>query len=287
MDFDVISPQTKDELIEAINNHQGKDFKIGAGYTDLINQLKNKNTEGLTIINISQVKEPEFNFIAEAEGYIEIGTLVTASDLINNELIQREFPVLFEAAQSVASIQIRNLATVGGNICNASPSGDMVAALVALESVCCIVNTNGEERKELLSHFIQGVRKTSLAKNEFLSAIHIPNNISTNIKSGFEKVGTRKSMEISIVSLAYHIQMDDKGEILHAGISCGAVAPTIPFAEKAGDFLVGKFIDGIYQKEKIEFAELILTYASPITDVRATEWYRKEVLSNLAVSILD
>jgi len=136
MDFDVISPQTKDELLTAINDHQGKKFRIGAGYTDLINQLKNQDTEGLTVINMAQIDEPSFSTISQEDGHIEIGTLVTASELIKNDLIKREFPVLHQAAQSVASIQIRNLATVGGNICNVSPSGDMTVALIALEAIC-------------------------------------------------------------------------------------------------------------------------------------------------------
>ncbi len=281
MDFEVINVATEEELLKAMTDNRHNNFRIGAGYTDLILELKQQQTKLLNIINIATLEDPEFCSISEEEHSIVLGALVTASDIVNSKLIKKEFPVLHEAAQSVASIQIRNTATVGGNICNASPAADMSAALIALQAKCSILSSDGKERIESLESLIQGVRKTSLAKNEILKCISISKNIGLKLKSGFEKVGVRNSMEISIVSLAYHIQYLEHGVIQKAGVGCGAVAPTIPFASAACDFLLGKNILSFTETDRETFAGKVLEYAVPISDIRASAWYRKEVLHNL------
>ncbi len=283
MNFDIISPKTKNELLDTISKNKEKNYCFGAGYTDLINQFKSKSDKELLVINIAQLKDKSFKGIKLEKDYIEIGTLTTVSDLIDSKTIKEEYPVLFQASNNLASAQIRNSATIGGNICNASPSADIASALVALKAVCCILNSKGNEREEDLESFIQGVRKTSLNKNEILRAVKIPNNILKSIYSGFEKVGTRKSMEISIVSFSYHFQIDENKIIIDAGISIGAVAPRIPFAYKACEFVKGKQFNQFKDKQK--FAELVVSYSNPISDIRASKWYRKEVLSNISKSI--
>ncbi len=287
MDFEVINTTTSDELLKAIAANQNSNFRIGAGFTDLINQLKKQNTEELTIINIAQLKDEAYTQIVEEADGLRIGTLATASDIVDNNFIRENYPVLHQAASKLACTQIRNVATLGGNICNVSPSGDMTASLIALKATCHIVDCNGGERAELLSDFIIGLKKTTLKKNEIIKNITIPMNDHHNIISGYEKVGSRKSMEIAIVSLGYHIQMNNDGTITDAGVSCGAVAPTIPFATSACDFLLGKDIQDLTEADKEEFANKVMEYASPISDVRASEWYRKEVLFNLSQTIFS
>jgi CO/xanthine dehydrogenase FAD-binding subunit len=285
MDFDVISPKTKEELLNAISDYQGKDFCFGAGYTDLINQFKHESTVGKTVINLAQLSGTDFKGIREHNGRIEIGALTTASNLIDSEIIKNEFPVIIQSAESVASTQIRNTATIGGNICNASPSADMAAAFVAIKAVCCILDSEGNEREESLESFIRGVRKIGLKENEILKSIIIPKNNYTNLKSGFLKVGTRESMEISIVSLSYHFQLDEDDKIMDAGIAIGAVSPVIPFAEEACNLIKAKRLNEFIDYKS--FADAVQQYASPISDIRATDWYRREVLNNLCQSIFE
>ena len=287
MDFEVINTTNQAELLKAIADCQPHNFKIGAGFTDLINQLRHKPQEDLKIINIAPIGDDEYNNIVEQDDNLQIGTLVTASEIVNNTYIKEEFPVLHTAASKLASLQIRNVATLGGNICNVSPSGDMTAAMIALDATCHIIDCDGNERAEKLLSFIRGLKQTSLSKKEVIKYVSIPNNKSNKLVSGFEKVGARKSMEISIVSLAYHLQLNDDNEIIEAGIACGAVAPIIPFPVKACDFIKGKNINNITQDEKKQFASLVLEYASPISDVRASDWYRKEVLFNISQTIFD
>ncbi len=241
----------------------------------------------MILINLGQLDDPDFKQIAEKENNIQIGALTTASDIVNNNLIEKNYPVLNQAANKLASTQIRNVATVGGNICNVSPSGDMTAALIALKATCCILDCDGSEREEQLSLFIRGLKKTSLTKREIIKNIKIPKNSTNYIKSGFEKVGSRKSMEISIVSLAYHFQMNKEGIITDAGVSIGAVAPTIPFTTSACEFLIGKYIFSVPNVDKEEFANRVIEYATPISDIRASDWYRKQVLFNISKTIFD
>jgi CO/xanthine dehydrogenase FAD-binding subunit len=285
MDFDVISPKSKKELLNAMSEYQHTDFRFGAGYTDLLIELKDKSSDGLKIINLSLLKEGAFNTIVDKGDYYHVGTNVTAQEIIENDLLHSNYKVLMEATESVASTQIRNAATVGGNICTASPSGDMSCALIALESKCEILNTKGELREEYLSAFIKDVRKTSLAKNEVLRNIKIPKNSGSKQHSGFIKIGTRNSMEISIVSLAYHLQLNETGEIIRAGVAIGSAAPCIPFAVEACEFLTGKFVGQLSTEDREEFAHKVLMYASPISDIRASAWYRKEVLYNISRDI--
>jgi carbon-monoxide dehydrogenase medium subunit len=287
MDFDVISPKTTPELLQAISDNQSNNLKIGAGFTDLINQLKNQTIEDLIVINMSKITDVNFTQIVENNTSLQIGTLVTASQLVDNKFIKESYPVLYQAASKLASTQIRNVATLGGNICNVSPSGDMTAALIALKATCHIIDCDGSERDELLSSFIRGLKKTSLTKKEIIKNITIPKNSEAKIKSGYEKVGSRKSMEIAIVSLAYHIQMNNDGIIRVAGVACGAVAPTIPFTESACEFLVGKNIHQLTELDKEEFAKNVIDYATPISDIRASDWYRKEVLFNISKTIFE
>lgn len=287
MDFNTISPKSKQELLDVIISCQDKKFKFGAGYTDLINDLNNNPQEDLTVINLAQLKEDSFKKIEITEKGIRIGALATATQMLNTDFIKSNFPVLWEATSSVASMQIRQTATVGGNICQASPSGDMSCALVALKAVCEIIDTDGKIREEALVDFFRGVKKTSLSKKEILKSIFIPANSSKKIKSAYVKIGTRLSMEISIISIAYHFQMDESNIITNAGISIGALAPTIKFTDDACNFLIGKQVDSLSAEDINSFACMVKNHASPISDVRATAWYRTEVLFNSTKAIFE
>ncbi len=289
MNFEIINPGTTKELLAAVKKFQKENFRFGAGCTDFLMELKKNPSEGLTVINLSQVKDAQFNGLKKSVKGLRMGAMLTAHKIVMNEEIKNKYPVLHNAAESLASTQIRQVATVGGNMCTASPSGDIACALASLQADCELLSTTGKIRNVNINSFFAGLRKTVLKKNEILYGISIPANIKStkNIFSNFIKVGTRRSMECSVVSLAYHIQTDSNGIIIKAGAAIGASAPTIRFAATACDFLIGKKFKNITQKEKEEFAEKVLSYASPITDIRATAGYRKEVLFNISKSIFE
>ena len=197
--------------------------------------------------------------------------------------------MLHQSASSLASTQVRNVATIGGNICTASPSGDVSCALVSLNASCEILRVDGRTRMISIQDFFLGPRKTLLNRDEVLYRIFIPQNkpTSVSVHSGFIKVGTRQSMECSVVSLAFHIQSDKKSKIIKAGLAIGAASPTIRFTESACNFLIDKTLKNISESIKDEFAENVVVYASPISDLRASAWYRKEVLYNISKSVLE
>lgn len=284
MNFSVISPTTHSELISAIQKN--RQFRFGAGYTDLIPEL-NKNSEATdVIINLSNLNDKIFTSITREKRFLRIGAMVTADQISENFFILKNFPVLHQAANTLASQQIRHVATIGGNICTASPSGDLACALVALKSEAEIINVNNKHIKIPINEFFKGPKQSVLKKQEILRSVIIPLN-EKNYKqhSGFIKVGTRRSMECSVVSLAYHIQYDKNGLIQKSGVAIGAVAPTIKKTAKAEEFLINKNIFSFSDMHKEEFAQLILSYSSPISDVRASAWYRKEVLYNISKGV--
>lgn len=287
MNFNIESPTSKEELLNCLRNHQSGYFRLAAGFTDLLIELKKSKTEELTVINLSQIKDKQFTGIDIQPSGIRIGALVNVAQIRKNQSIRKSFPVLQQAADALASGQIREVATIGGNICQASPSGDLSCALVALKASCEILKMDGTIRHESLNDFFRGPAVTSLQKNEVLKSIVIPANQTNKLKSGFIKIGKRSAMECSIVSISYHFQLGADAAILHSGIAIGAVAPTVIFCREAADFLHKLNVNKIHETDQLKVAELIQQSASPIDDQRASAWYRNEVLFNSAKSIFE
>ncbi len=290
MNFEMITPRTTGELLQALANNQGSRVRIGAGYTDLILELKGlKCEETPLVINLADLTDPKFTHIEKTDAGIRLGALVTAGKVIIDASIQTELPVLCKAASELGSRQLRHRATLGGNLCTASPAGDIAAALVALEARCEILSADGTLRTLALTDFLVGVRKTALRQDEVLQSVFIPTRKSINkhLLSDFLKVGTRRSMEIAVVSLAYQFELDAEEIIRHAGIAIGSVAPTVKFVSAAGEFLVGKKFSSIGAVAADKFAAMVCAEATPISDIRASAWYRREVLYNISRGIFD
>lgn len=288
MSFNVVSPTSLSELFQAIDSLQQSTFRFGAGYTDLLMEFKHNPPKDMTVINLAKLKEEVFNSIRSTIDHLEIGAMVTVGEISENTFIKNNFPVLHQAALSLASMQIREMATIGGNVCTASPAGDVACALVALNAVCLLADTQGVERSVPIRAFFTGVRKTALKQNELLKSIVIPHNSADqSLHSGFIKIGTRLSMECSIVSLGYHIQFSGDQTITKAGLAIGSVAPIIQYPQAAAEFLEGNKKNTLTDQEKKQFANLVGDCASPIDDIRASAWYRKKVLYNISMSIFE
>jgi xanthine dehydrogenase FAD-binding subunit len=285
MDFCTVSPHTTAELLETIKQNQGNHFRFGAGYTDLIPELQMQKQDDLTVINLAKLKDKDFTSINDSKEGSRIGALATMTDVLSNESLQR-FPALIEAIESLASVQVRSVATVGGNICTASPAGDVSCALVALDAACEILDTGGKIRTVPIAEFFTGVKTSVLKKNEILRSVLVPHRKTADrIVSGFIKIGNRNSMEIALVSFAYYILADSNGDVTSSGAAIGSVAETIKSTESACEFLMGKNIEHLTKTDKGKFADLVLEYASPISDIRASAWYRRQVLWNISRSI--
>lgn len=287
MNFDVISPETATDLIEAIKSAEGY-VRFGAGCTDLLPEIRKFQAEGLTVINLARMNDPEFCTMRQADEGYQIGALVTAASIEEDNYVKVNYPVLYQAASTLASGQIREVATIGGNLCTASPSGDIACALVALGASCEIMNESGSIRWVSVREFFTGPRRTVMLQNEILRKIRIPVGKKLhNLYSGFIKVGTRRSMECSVVSLAYHLPVDAENKFYEPGLAIGAVAPTIMYPESACRLLEGKRIEDLTDSDMENFADRVLDYASPISDIRGSAWYRMAVLKNISKGIFN
>ncbi|MBW2488876.1 MAG: FAD binding domain-containing protein, partial [Deltaproteobacteria bacterium] len=188
--------------------------------------------------------------------------------------------VLSQAAATLGSIQIRNRATIGGNLCHGSPAADMAAILLAMNCKVSIASDEGE-RTIGLDQFFTGPNSTVVGKHEVLSQIIIPKKME-QFKGVYLKHGPRKAMDIGIVNIAIVLDADlTKGLCNQVMIALGAVAPTPIRAKKAEALLNGKEL----KPERIQkAAEAAADEAKPITDFRATAGYRKDLVKSLVVT---
>ena len=288
MSFRVVSPSNREELLQTIAELQSESFRFGAGYTDLLLEIRKAPAPGLTVINLARLIDAEFTAIKMDGSQLRIGCLSTVAQVHGNEAIGLHYPVLRQAAGVLASRQIREVATVGGNLCTASPAGDVACALVALNATCDILRADGTARTVPITEFFTGVRKTVLKRDELLRSVFIPpNRPGVRLHSGFIKVGIRRSMECSVVSLAYHLQISPQDTVVAASVAIGSVAPTIRFTKSACDFLAGKSLRSFDSDAIQSFADLVVSSASPISDRRASAQYRRRALYNISKCVLE
>lgn len=193
-------------VLQLLEKHRDK-AEVLAGGTDLLVHIKEDKNKGDIIIDISDIGEMKKIEIFEKE--IVLGALTTFSEIVQSEYIKDKIPGLWEAAKSVGSPQIRNMGTVGGNICNASPAADIVPPLLALDAILNI-KSKDEERTLKLSEFYKDKNKTALKSNEMLISIKIPLQKNKKIHMGFEKLGPRNALSISKISSSVYIEIEDK-----------------------------------------------------------------------------
>jgi CO/xanthine dehydrogenase FAD-binding subunit len=253
--------------------HQGE-ATIVAGGTDLTPQTEAGVRQfAATLINIQRIKE--MRGISQANGRYRIGGLTTVTEILESEALAADVPVLVEAADHFASPQIRNASTLAGNLCNASPAGDMCIPLLLLDAELELVswaNDSVSIRTVALSDFFTGPGKTVLQAGELLTAIEF-NKPCAGFTATFQKSGPRPALEISIVSMGVAGVLKD-GVLTGARVAIGAVAP-IPLRARATEAVLE---DQTLGEDSIEKAvEAVQQEVTPIDDVRASAWYRKHL----------
>lgn len=289
MTFRVERPRTVKELLATMKAARNKPFRLIAGGTDLLLELRRSPVEALTLISLAGIADRRLCGIRHATSGTWIGARCTAAMLVDDARIAGEWPVLHQAASCLASTQIRQVATVGGNLGTASPSGDIACALMALDAECVLLSATGRERTVPVHRFFTGPRATVLRTGDLLLGVRVPVHKAgaARIHSGFVKVGTRRAMECAVVSLAHHLRIDARGNVVHAGVAFGACAPTIKVPDDACAMLRGLPIPAIDDELIARFAKAVVAHAAPITDLRATAWYRTEVLRNVSMGMLE
>lgn len=244
---------------------------IIAGCTDFF-PAQRQGCQNRNVLDVTRI--PELRGITHgAEGW-RIGAATTWSEIVGAAL-PTAFDGLKQAAREVGSIQIQNLGTIAGNICNASPAADGVPPLLALEAQVEIVSAAGHRRVPL-AQFITGVRKIALAPGEMVAAIHVP-ALSGEERSAFLKLGSRKYLVISIVMVAANLQVRN-GAIERARVAVGACSPVAQRLPALERDLRGRPVT--------DLAGLVVTPEhvaplSPIDDVRGTVGYRRDAVGEL------
>ena len=260
------------------------DVTIMAGGTDLMLQGQNGAvTYQPTLMNINRVDG--LRGVSVNSGTIHIGALTTITDLLEDSIIAEKLPVLAAMANKFASNQIRNAATVGGNVINASPAGDSIVPLLVLNAEAVLSSTpNGsvETRTVPLQEFFTGPGKTIKQANELLVAIDVPVPISGFV-AGFRKFGSRPALEISMAAGAIGGVVEN-GALTDVRVAFGAVGPTPMRARQTEAAIEGKSLN----EETIKAAGAIAKKeVTPITDVRASEWYRRHLVGVMTEEILE
>ena len=255
-----------------------------AGGTDLMPPTQSGKLQFQPLLmNVRHV--PELKGIAEQGGVVRIGALVTISELLESARVRERLGLLWQACDHFASDQIRNAATLGGNVCNASPAGDTLVPLLALDArVVLAAKPNGalETRRVPLGEFLLGPGRTCRTSAELLVAIEVPLP-PAGFAGEFYKHGTRPGLDISAISIAAGARRE--GKLLRdVRIAFGAVAPTpirAPHAEA--------LLEGSECNEKILQAasRAALEDVRPISDIRASDWYRRELIQNMLNRVLS
>ena len=252
-----------------------------AGSTDFLVRWRAGFWHPDYVVNIQHV--PGLSRVAySARNGLRLGALVTIQTLEQHPAIRRHYPALAAAAASFAGVQVRNLATVGGNICNASPSGDTLPALLVYGAECRLSGPDGN-RQVPLDELFTGPGQTVLAQDEVLTEITLPPP-SRNTGSLYIKHSPRGAMDIATVGVASAVSVDGSGVCTDASIALGAVAPTPLRARGAEDMLRGRTLG----PELLQVAaEQAMSQASPIDDVRGTASYRREMVGVLTRRTLE
>lgn len=274
-----ISPTTVEEALLALAKH-GAAARLIAGGTDMLIELERGQRPGVTVmIDISRI--PGLNQI-EADGEtIRLGPMVTHNQVVASVLIQDEARPLALACWEVGAPQIRNRATIAGNLITASPANDSIPPLLVLDASVHLTSAARGDRTVRLADFYTGLRRTIMQPDEMLTAIHIPRRPAT-ARGTFLKLGLREAQAISVINVAALLHFDGD-QVTHAALALGSVAPTVIRMPEVEAALVGKPLDETTIRDAARLAAAI---TRPISDVRGTAAYRTEMVKVLVARAL-
>ncbi|TEB09640.1 Carbon monoxide dehydrogenase medium chain [Pelotomaculum sp. FP] len=278
--FEYLAPKTPGEAFEVVSR-LGSKARILAGGTDLLVLMKDKIISPEYLIDINNIEE--FKGIKYEPGKgMEIGATTKIAEIQYSEIVKEKYPALAHAAGELGSSQVRHMGTIGGNSCNASPSGETPTPLVAYGATVVVSSAAGE-REMPLEAFIQGVRKIDLKEGEILTKFKLPEP-SPKLVAKYAYMGARDANEIDCVNMAVALELEaDKKTVKSVKLVMGSVfiKPLVSTAVPA--LLTGqKFSDELAAKA----AEAAQGEAKPITDIRASEEYRREIVGVLARRLL-
>jgi len=276
LDIKLHKPHSVEEALKLLEELE--DARLLAGGTDLLVDIKQGLITAKNLISLQEIQS--LKGIREEAGKIFIGAMMTPKEIKTDSLINEHVAALADAALSMAATQIRSMATIGGNIASAIPSADMPPPLIAADA--SVVLDCGTSRDVGLSEFFTGVRETVCGPGEVLACVRIP--IPPNqTGSSYQKMALREANALAVVGVAAQISLKGS-KIEKAAIVLGAVAPTPVLALKASAILYGQTpSESLFDKA----ASLACEAGKPISDIRGSAWYRKELIPILTRRSLD
>jgi len=275
--FDYLEPKTLGEAARMLGDH-GARARLLAGGTDLLVQMEGVRHRPETVIYLGRI--PELRRITwDAQAGLRIGATATLRELENHPAAIESYPALVRGAREVGSVQIRNLATLAGNLCNASPSADTSPALLAYDAAAEILGSDGESRLVPVSDFWTGPGRTVLEPGEMVASIRLPAP-AAGLRSFYYKLAVRKAMDLAMVGIAATLVPADSGA-QQVRIALSAVAPVCLRAQNA-EAAVEQGGAGAID----EAARLAEEAVSPIDDQRASAAYRREMVRVLTTRAL-
>ena len=273
IDYDYLKPDSLEEVFELMKKY-GSRAELVAGGTDVMVFIKQSNHSPEVLISLRGLTD--LGYIRKNGGY-HIGALATHRMLEQSELVKEELSALQQGAAQVGSIQVRNVGTLGGNICNAAPSADTAAPLLVLDAVAVLQCPEGQRRVPIEDFFI-GPSETVKKDNEVLVEIEIPEKMG-KFKTAYCKHARRQAMTLPIIGVSVGVRLE-KEVISDARIALTVAAPTPIRVRQAEDFLKGKPFEESVLQEAGEIASSP-ECCMPRDSLRCEGWYREEMVRTL------
>ncbi len=279
-DFEYLAPKTVSEALELLAR-LGPEAVVMAGGTDVMVSLNERAFTPGTVVHIDRLEE--LRSIREGQESLVIGALVTMADLAASPIVKVKAAALAEAARQSAGPLVRNLGTIGGNLGTASPAGDLIVALMALDATVVLASAGGT-REVPVEQFCLAPKKHCLGADELIKEIVVPVAAGAS-GSAFQKLGKRKAMSISVANAAAAVTVSADGKRFErVRVALGSVAPTVVRATR---FESALSVASANPQNIAQAAQLVKEDISPITDIRATAEYRAEVAGVLAARAVE
>lgn len=279
--LDYVSANNVKEVVDLLTSYNGR-ARILCGGTDLLVQMRENRRRTELLIDVKNI--PELTSIDYGDQIgLWLGAAVSCHTICHNPYVVENYPGLVDAVRLIGGVQIQYRASVGGNLCNASPAADSIPALIVHEAACIIVGSKGT-REIPVEQYCVAPGKTVLLTGEYLLAIKV-SVMKENFGAHYLRFIPRNEMDIAVVGAGASVTLDQsKQKILSARIALGAVAPTPLFVEEAGMFLAGKE----FTEENIrEAARISQAAARPISDLRGTAEHRAHLIGVLTRRALN
>lgn len=276
--FDYFRPASIPEAIALLKQY-GEDAKILSGGQSLIPMMKLRIARPAFLVDINRIAG--LSYIKEDAGFLKIGGLTREAELEASSLIRSKYPILVDTTQVIADPQVRNLATVAGNLAHGDPANDHPATMLALGAQIVATGPRGE-RVIPIEEFFLSLFSTALQQGEILTEIRIPLPAARSGGAYFKL--ERKVGDFATAAVAGQVSLDDKGAVQQAGIGLTNVGATPIKAKTAEDFLRGKKLD---QASIAQAAQLAADEAQPSSDLRGPAEYKKGLVKELAKRALS